>query len=79
MTSDEAGSSPGRPPRVTFQQYLRIVQVRLARSRIPSDKELAIELGLDPDTVGQAMRRGIRSYERLMRQSDSEALWNRTR
>lgn len=67
VESDDSTVSVGRPPSVTFEQYLRIVEVRVARQRIPSDKELAIELGLNPLTVGQAMRRGIRFYERRLR------------
>lgn len=56
----------GRPPRVTFAQYRRIVAVRRARESIPSDKELAVELGLNPTTVGNLVRRGLKTYEKLM-------------
>jgi hypothetical protein len=57
----------GRPPRVTLEQYRRIVQVRMARAAIPTDKELAIELGLNPFTVANVLRRGIRAYEKVLR------------
>lgn len=40
---------------VTYEQYCRIQEVREARERIPTTKELAAELGLKFRTVENAM------------------------
>lgn len=56
----------GRPPLVTIEQYQRIVEVRRARAAIPTDKELAQELGLNPGTVSNVLRRGIKTFDRFL-------------
>lgn len=47
----------GRPPAVTLAQLVRIEAVREARDAIPSDKELAAELGIPLHVVHRAMKR----------------------
>ncbi len=70
MGDDEFDAFNGRPPIVTFEQYQRIVQVKMARASIPSDKELAQELGLNHLTVGNVIRRGIKCYELKLRRKE---------
>lgn len=70
MSEDQFERFNGRPPVVTLEQYQRIVQVREARANIPSDKELAIELGLNHLTVGTLIRRGIKTYETMLRRKE---------
>ena len=66
MSKDQFDRFNGRPPVVTIEQYQRIVEVREARASIPSDKELAIELGLNHLTVGTLIRRGVKTYELIL-------------
>lgn len=47
----------GRPPAVTLAQLVRIEAVREARDLIPSDKELAAELGVKIHVVQRVMKR----------------------
>lgn len=47
----------GRPPAVTLAQLVRIEAVREARDSIPSDKELAAELGVKIHVVQRVMKR----------------------
>ena len=54
----------GRRPAATVEQYRRIVEVRDARRAIPTDKELARELGLPVYTITNLMcGKGARKLE----------------
>ena len=46
----------GRPPAVTLAQLVRIEAVREARDAIPSDKELAAELGVKIHVIQRLMK-----------------------
>lgn len=54
----------GRPPRVTEDQYRRIMAVRDARAGIPSDKVLARELGITVSTLRSIMWRRVKRFNR---------------
>ncbi len=57
----------GRPPKMTLEQYQRIMQVRAARKLIPGDKALARELGIPAATIRTTMVRGIKAYDHQLR------------
>lgn len=56
-------SVPGRPSRVTEEQYRRIMAVKAARAGIPSDKALAREFGLSTATIRSIMHRRLKQFE----------------
>jgi hypothetical protein len=64
---DDCRVAGGPKPRLTFEQYKRIVEVREARSQIPTDKELARELGLNPLSIKRSMIRGIKVFDLMLR------------
>jgi hypothetical protein len=51
-------------PKVTLEQYRRILEVKTARDALPSDKKLAREMGITVDGVRSIMRRGLTTYDR---------------
>ena len=55
---------PGRRPTITREQYQRIIDVKVARAMLPSNKELARELGISPSTVNGLMIRGLKTYQK---------------
>ena len=57
----------GRKPDMTLEQYQRISEVRAARKAIPTDKELARELGLRLYQIRRAMALGIKPYDYQLR------------
>lgn len=53
----------GRRPKVTIEQYKRILSVAAARRSVPSNLELARELGISLARVVQIMRHRIKRYD----------------
>jgi DNA-directed RNA polymerase specialized sigma24 family protein len=53
----------GRKPKVTLDQYRRLLEIRKLRRQIPSDKELSHELGLPVSTVSKAISNGLKRYD----------------
>ena len=53
----------GPKPKITLEQYRRILEVRRLRQLAPSDKELARELGLPVHTVSHRLWRGLKRYD----------------
>ena len=53
----------GPKPPITLDQYRRLLEVRRLRAAIPSDKELARELGVAPYIVASAIGRGYRHHD----------------
>ena len=55
---------PGRRPTITREQYQRIIDVKVARAMLPSNKELAREFGISPSTVNGLMIHGLKTYDK---------------
>lgn len=53
----------GPKPPITLDQYRRLLEVRRLRAAIPSDKELARELGVAPWIVSRALFHGYRHHD----------------
>lgn len=53
----------GRKPKLTPDQYAVIVSIREARAQIPSDADLAAQLGISVSTIRNAIRRGVKTYD----------------
>jgi hypothetical protein len=55
----------GAKPGISPEQYARLREVKLARRSIPSNKELAREIGphMSEKAVERIIRHGIRRYE----------------
>lgn len=58
----------GRQPKLTYEQYVRVREIRDRRAAIPSDKHLAREFGVSERIIEHAMYAGIQRYERLKEQ-----------
>lgn len=58
-------------PLLTFEQYLRVRQVKEARDALPSDKDLAREYGVPVRVIERAISQGLRRYENRLRQERS--------
>ncbi len=54
--------SAGRPPSVTLAQYQRVLDVKAARAMLPTNKELARELGVPVSTIHGIINRGLKVY-----------------
>ncbi len=54
---------PGRPPSVTMEQYQRVLDVKAARAALPTNKELARELGVPVSTIMGLLGRGLKAYQ----------------
>jgi hypothetical protein len=52
---------------ITLEQYLRIKEVGRARAAIPSDKELARELGVGIHAVQRVLHRPMKCHEKVLR------------
>jgi hypothetical protein len=59
--------STGRPPSVTLAQYQRVLDVKAARAMLPTNKELARELGVPVSTIMGLIQRGLKSYHQPRR------------
>jgi hypothetical protein len=47
---------------VTMAQYQRILDVKAARAILPTNKQLARELGVSVSTIHGIINRGIKTY-----------------
>jgi len=54
----------GRPPSVTMAQYQRVLDVKAARAVLPTNKELARELGVPVSTIHGIINRGLPTYHK---------------
>ena len=57
----------GRPPSVTMAQYQRVLDVKAARAMLPTNKELARELGVPVSTIMGLIQRGLKAYHQPRR------------
>jgi hypothetical protein len=52
---------------VTLAQYQRVLDVKAARAMLPTNKELARELGVPVSTIMGLIQRGLKSYQQPRR------------